>query len=176
MNDHHVLAACCLATVLAVGCSKSGTPETAVPSDTAARGDGAVATGAGAPLTDPEPNQAGAHETTPSADVSEGAPHEEAEQKPSVVRAHALFTPDPSAIMLAGTQAAIEGKNTHAKVSFCIDVAGHTTDIELTESSADDRVDQIIVDVLKTWRFEPMMRRGKAVKVCTFTVFNLNFE
>ncbi|WP_106391558.1 energy transducer TonB [Enhygromyxa salina] len=62
-------------------------------------------------------------------------------------------------------------------VAFCVDTTGETSDIHTVQYfPGDPMVDKIMRETVATWRFEPFMVDGKAIKACTQKVFKLEFK
>ncbi|PCC70807.1 protein TonB [Nannocystis exedens] len=96
----------------------------------------------------------------------------------AVVRAQAVYTPNPDQDRLAATRAGMFDKRPgENETSFCVDATGRTTEIRTVKAfPGDPAVDEVIRSTIKTWRFRPFMVEGKAVKTCTSQVFRITFK
>lgn len=151
MSNRHAWTISCLALVFAAACSKSDASGSAAPLD-AAPDEAAVSS---------EPEEPTSAEAQPRA--------------AEFVKAKPIYTPDPPLDELALTAAAVAREPVKVKFSYCVDVAGQTTDITLTEASGDADVDRIVRESLETWRFSPHLVDGVATKICSTAEFNFNF-
>jgi len=97
----------------------------------------------------------------------------------SVVKANAIFTPDPDQKALSRTKTGLmrpQGKST-TKVSFCVTTKGAVSDVKTAKRyPGDPEVDRICRDAVKKWRFRPLLVGGRAHKTCTTTTFVIEFE
>lgn len=97
----------------------------------------------------------------------------------SVVKANAIFTPDPDQKALSRTKTGLmrpSGKST-TKVSFCVTTKGSVSDVQTVQRyPGDPEVDRICRDAVKKWRFRPLQVGGRAHKTCTTTTFVIEFE
>jgi protein TonB len=96
----------------------------------------------------------------------------------AAVMARALYSPEPSAKLLAQTKAARfdkrDGKNT---TSFCINAQGKVVDIATkSRFPGDPQVDRIIRETIAKWRFRPTEVGSKKVKTCTERTFVIKFR
>ena len=63
------------------------------------------------------------------------------------------------------------------KTHFCVNEQGKTTEIRTTKKFPNDpKVDKIIRDTVRKWRFKPFMVGGKARKTCTTYEFEIRFK
>lgn len=90
----------------------------------------------------------------------------------------AISTPNPDLAALQQTKAArFDKADGVAVVGFCVDTTGATSDIHTAQKfPGDPMIDQILRDTVATWRFEPFMVDGKAIKACTEKAFKLKFK
>lgn len=100
-----------------------------------------------------------------------------AKQPLQTVKRNALHAPDCDAKRLARTKAALfDHRGGHTKVSFCVDALGKTVDIRTTHAFGDAEVDRICRDTVQSWRFQPFLVDGKAIKTCSAVDFVIEFE
>ena len=97
----------------------------------------------------------------------------------SVVKANAIFTPDPDQKALGRTKTGLmrpAGKSS-TKVSFCVTPKGSVTDVETAKKyPGDSEIDRICREAVKRWRFRPLLVDGRPHKTCTTTTFVIEFE
>lgn len=96
----------------------------------------------------------------------------------AVVRAQALYTPNPDEGRLAATRAGMFDKRPgENETGFCVGADGRTTEIRTVRRfPSDPGVDEVIRNTIKTWRFKPFLVQGKAVRTCTTQVFRISFK
>ena len=88
-----------------------------------------------------------------------------------------IYTPDPDRRKLAATSAAKAKKRVSARVNYCIDRTGKTYDIEVAEgTTAPDDLLEVLKKTVEGWRYKPPKALGGGTSVCTYMVFNLNFN
>ncbi len=106
------------------------------------------------------------------------SPPAEPEPAPTSVMAHAIYAPNPDQKALQDTVAARFHKSDGSVViGFCIDVHGRVGDLEVVESfPGDPMVDEILLETVATWRFEPFTVDGRPIKTCSQKTFNLHFK
>ncbi len=93
----------------------------------------------------------------------------------NVVKQNAIYDPDPDPAKLAGTKAFMfDKRGGTGKVKFCVDTNGKTVNVKTSKKfPGDPKVDQILRDTVKKWRFKPFMAAGKKRKVCSEMAFKL---
>lgn len=115
------------------------------------------------PLSDYEAAQSG-KEPKPSTTV--------AEVKPGDLEALAIYAPEPDPKKLAGTKSAIVEKvRRKVTVKYCVTTLGRTVDVAIARKSGDAKVDQIVRDTVRKWRFRPPQD-----KRCTNKTFTFRFD
>lgn len=92
------------------------------------------------------------------------------------VKANGMYTPDPSAASLAGTDAARARKPIAGTVAFCVGSEGKTTSVRIARSTSSREVDQVLVDTIRSWRFKPFLVDGKPATTCSQVVFKIAFQ
>ncbi|MBL4688096.1 MAG: TonB family protein [Nannocystaceae bacterium] len=100
-------------------------------------------------------------------------------KRATVVRAHALFAPDPDKRRLSRTKSGILGTRGKgvSSVSFCVSTSGKVTDVKTVRRyPGDPEVDQICRQAVSRWRFNAFVVNGKARKTCTTSTFEIEFE
>jgi len=103
----------------------------------------------------------------------------EAQRAPlSVLRARAIYSPDPSAAALAKTKTGLGSHSPgQVKVQFCVGVRGKVSSATVVERfGSDPQVDRICRDAVKTWRFKPARVGGAAKTTCSEVTFDIHFE
>ena len=97
--------------------------------------------------------------------------------KINVVRANALYSPDPDRAKLARTTAGTMNRRSgKSAVSFCVSEAGKAVDVRTSSKFGDDEVDRICRDTVKQWRFRPFQVDGKSRKTCSTVTFDIRFD
>jgi protein TonB len=96
----------------------------------------------------------------------------------NVVKQNAIYSPDPDQAKLGGTKAFMFDKRGGiGKVAFCVDTNGKTVGVKTKKKfPGDPKVDQILRDTIKKWRFKPFMAAGKKRKVCSIMTFDLKVK
>ncbi len=96
----------------------------------------------------------------------------------SVVKQNAIYTPNPDQAKLASTKAGMFDKRGGVgKVGFCVDANGKTVDVRTKKKfPGDPKVDAILRDTIKKWRFKPFVVGGKKTKTCSVAEFNIKFK
>lgn len=85
---------------------------------------------------------------------------------PKVVTPKAIENPMPKPKRVAKTKAAQEGKAGSVRVSYCVDTDGKAQDVAVKEPF-DPEYDEIAIDTVKKWTFEPATRDGVPYEHCT---------
>lgn len=96
-----------------------------------------------------------------------------------VVKANAIFSPDPDQRRLSRTKSGLMRRPGAAKsaVSFCVAPNGKVVDVRTsTRYPGDPEVDRICREAVARWRFDPFIVDGTARKTCTTTTFSIEFE
>ena len=96
----------------------------------------------------------------------------------AAVKQNAIYSPDPDPRKLAGASLG-DNRPGKAKVSFCVSTGGKVVDVKSSKkfrSGAAPKVDQILRDTVKKWRFKPFIVAGKPHKTCSVVEFNLRFD
>ena len=96
----------------------------------------------------------------------------------AAVKANAIYSPNPDARKLAGASLGDNRPGT-AKVSFCVSTGGKVVDVKSKQKfrgGAAPKVDQIVRDTVKKWRFKPFVVGGKPQKTCSVAEFNIRFD
>ncbi len=98
-------------------------------------------------------------------------------EKINVVRANALYSPDPDRSKLARTNAGTMNRRSgKSAVSFCVSAAGKAVDVRTSSKFGDDDVDRICRETVQQWRFRPFEVGGKARKTCSTVTFDIRFD
>lgn len=95
-----------------------------------------------------------------------------------VVLQRAIYTPDPDPKLLARTKTGMLSRHDGVnRTAFCIDARGKTVSVRTAKRfEGDPQVDEICLDAVKQWRFEPFRIDGRARRVCSVAVFEIRFE
>jgi len=96
-----------------------------------------------------------------------------------VVKANAIFSPDPDQRRLARTKTGIMRRTGRASssVSFCVTTRGSVTDVRTTKRfPGDPEIDRICREAVSKWRFNAFVVDGKRRKTCTTTTFQIEFD
>lgn len=107
------------------------------------------------------------------------APPRPQNKRATVVRANALFAPDPDKRRLSQTKSGILGTRGKgvSSVSFCVSTSGKVTDVKTVRRyPGDPEVDRICRQAVSRWRFNAFVVNGKARKTCTTSTFEIEFE
>jgi len=94
------------------------------------------------------------------------------------VMQQAIYAQDPTSKDFESTKAARFDKRPGTnKTSFCIDPGGKVVDVKTKQKfPGDPKVDEIIREKIKKWRFKPFLVGGKPIKTCTVATFDLKFQ
>ncbi len=94
------------------------------------------------------------------------------------VMQQAIYAPDPDPKKLQATKAGMFDRRSGVnKTSFCVNTSGKTEDVRTVKKFPNDpKVDTIIRNTVKKWRFKPFTVGGKAQKTCATYEFQISFK
>lgn len=100
------------------------------------------------------------------------------QQKIAVVRANAVYSPDPDHKKLSRTKAGtMDRRSGESSVSFCVDGGGKVVDVRTRQRfPGDPEVDRICRETVSAWRFRPFTVGGHAKKTCSVVTFDIRFD
>lgn len=96
----------------------------------------------------------------------------------SVLRARAIYTPDPPVAALAKTKTGLGSRAPgRVKVEFCVGTDGRVRSSKVVQRfGSDPEVDRICLSAVKKWRFKPAQVDGRAKTTCSDVTFDIRFD
>lgn len=96
----------------------------------------------------------------------------------AVVRARAMFSPDPSqSDLVRALGSDRRARAGHSTVGFCVGTDGRVERVRTVHPfGGEPAVDAVCRDTVRRWRFRPMRAGGEAKVTCSEVTFAISFE
>jgi protein TonB len=86
------------------------------------------------------------------------------------------YCPDPGLDALRATTAGRQRRGGQNRTKLCTDDRGHVVSVRTQKSHGDPRVDRVVRDTVRRWRFRPFRVGGKAKPACSTVRFDIQFR
>ena len=89
------------------------------------------------------------------------------------LRGHGIYTPDPDSRKIAAVR--VPANAGSIRVAYCVARTGKVTNVRVTRrrGQRNPKIDAIVVDTVKRWRFKPVIEDGKPVERCASADFGI---